>query len=97
MAYVIALLVIVAANFVAVRFGSLRTKRTTLVVSAGLPVILGVIANLWFAYRNGFSTTLHDPHFAVFWMMVGGATLATTATALLGRGLAPRKEKRETP
>ena len=97
MAYIIALLIIVAAaNFAAVRFGSSLAHRITLVVSAGSPIILGVGFSLWFAFRNGLSATFNDPYLPVFWMMVCGATLATSATALLVRGLASRKEKRET-
>jgi hypothetical protein len=95
MAYIIALLIIVAANYAAVRYGSALTKRITLVVSATLPIILGVGVTLWFVYGYGLSATLHDPHFSIFWLIAGGATLATTATALLGQGLVPRRQKQD--
>ena len=96
MAYIIGLMVIFAANFAAVRFGSVRTKRVILLASAGLPILLGVCVSLWFAYGYGLSATYKDPHFSIFWQIAAAATLATTVAAMLGRGLASRKNRLRT-
>ena len=88
-----ALLFIVVANFAVERFGSAPARRATLVLTAGLPIIFAVGFAVKLARRDGLSATFGDPYLFLFSLLIGVATLATTATALLGRSLAQGKRR----
>jgi hypothetical protein len=87
------LIFIVAANFIAERFCPAPAKRITVVLTAGLPIIVAVALIAKFAHRDGLSATFEDAYFFLFLLLVGVGTLATTATALLGQSLAQGKRR----
>jgi hypothetical protein len=95
MHYVVALIAIAAANWVAARRASTVVSKLLFVATASSPLIFWLGLNAWLLVRDGFST-FQDPYFVVLLMIVAGFTVATAVTAFLGRELA-RRSLTQTP
>jgi hypothetical protein len=90
--YVAALLLIGALNFGSRRFGPPGANKPVFLATAGMPIFLWIGLMAFLLFRDGVST-LHDRYFSLLLMLVGGATMATAATALLGQALGRPRSK----
>ena len=93
--YVAALLAIGALNWAVRRFGSAQANKLVFLGTAGTPILLWAGLMAFLLFRDGL-TTFQGPYFSTLLMIVGGVTVLTAVSALLGQALGrPRSKSRQ--
>jgi hypothetical protein len=84
--YVAALLAIAALNWGGSRFASRQANKLAFLATAGMPIVLWIGLMGFLLARDGVSA-FQGRYFSIMLMMVGGFTVLTAASALIGQAL----------